>query len=84
MKNRIIEMTNTLQGINSRPDKAEEWISDREDREVEVIQGKQIYIIILKSEDSLKEVQHSIKQHNILTMEVPERNERENEAKNIF
>lgn len=41
MKNRIIEMTNTLEGINSRLDKAEEWISDREDREVEVIQEEQ-------------------------------------------
>lgn len=79
-------MTNTLEGINSRLDKAEEWISDREDREVEVIQEEQEkkIIKILKSEDSLKEVWHSIKQHNILTMEVPERYEREKEAKNIL
>ena len=35
MKNKITEMENTLEGINSRITEAEEWISDLEDRRVE-------------------------------------------------
>lgn len=37
MKNRITEQENTLEGVNSRLDKAKEQISDLEDRTVEVI-----------------------------------------------
>ena len=35
MNNTITEMKNTLEGISSRIIKAEEWISDLEDRMVE-------------------------------------------------
>ena len=35
MKNTITEMTNTLEGINSRLNDSEEWISELEDRVVE-------------------------------------------------
>ena len=35
MNNTIIEMKNTLEGINSRITEAEEWISDLKDRMVE-------------------------------------------------
>ena len=35
MNNTVTEMKNTLEGINSRINEAEEWISDQEDRMVE-------------------------------------------------
>ena len=34
MKNKITEVKNTLEGIDSRITEAEEWISDMEDRMV--------------------------------------------------
>ena len=36
LKNKQTEMKNSLKGINSRITKAEEWISDLEDRMVEI------------------------------------------------
>ena len=36
MNNTITEMKNTLEGINSRITEGEEWISDQEDRMVEI------------------------------------------------
>ena len=41
MNNTIIEMKNTLEGINSRITQAEEWISDLEDRMVEITTAEQ-------------------------------------------
>ena len=36
MKNAIIEMKNTLEGINIRINEAEKWISELEDRLMEI------------------------------------------------
>ena len=41
MKNTITEMKNTLEGINSRITEAEEWISDLEERMVEIAVSEQ-------------------------------------------
>ena len=41
MKNTITEMTNTLEGINSRLDDTEEWISELEDGIVEITKAEQ-------------------------------------------
>ena len=41
MNNRITEMKNTLEGINSRITEAEEWISDLEERMVEIAVSEQ-------------------------------------------
>ena len=41
LKNKQIEMNTTLEGINSRITEAEEWISDLEDRMVEITAAKQ-------------------------------------------
>ena len=40
-KNTINEIKNTLEGINSRITQAEEWISDLEDRMVEITAAEQ-------------------------------------------
>ena len=41
LKSKETEMNNTLEGINHRITKAEEWISDLEDRMVEITAAKQ-------------------------------------------
>ena len=41
LKNKRTEMSNTLEGINSRITEAEEWVSDQEDKMVEIIATKQ-------------------------------------------
>ena len=41
MNNTITEMKNTLKGINSRKTEAEKWISDLEDRMVEIMSMEQ-------------------------------------------
>ena len=42
MKNVITEIRNTLEGTNSRVTEAEEWISELEDRVVEINEAEQI------------------------------------------
>ena len=41
MNNTTTEMKNTLEGINSRITEAEEWISDLEERMVEIAVSEQ-------------------------------------------
>ena len=41
MKNTINEIKNTLEGINSRITEAEEWVSDLEDKIVEITTAEQ-------------------------------------------
>ena len=41
LKNKQIETNNTLQRINNRVTKAEEWTSDSEDKMVEITAAKQ-------------------------------------------
>ena len=41
IKNKQTEMNNTLEGINSRITKGEEWINDLEDRMVEITVAEQ-------------------------------------------
>ena len=41
MKNKINEIKNTLEGINSRITEAEEWTSDLEDKIVEITTAEQ-------------------------------------------
>ena len=85
MKNKITEMENTLEGINSRITEAEEWISDLEDRRVEftaVEQNKEKRM--KRNEDSLRDLWDNIKGNNIRIIGVPEGEEREKEPEKIF
>lgn len=51
------ELKNTLVGFNSRIDEPEEWITDLEDRAVELMQtDQQKERRILKSEDDLRDL----------------------------
>ena len=56
VNNTITEMKNTLEGINSRITKAEEWISEVKERMLEIIAKKQNEEKRMKkTEDSLKD-----------------------------
>ena len=85
MKNTINEMKTTLEGINSRINEEEEWISDLEDRMVEftaVEQNKEKRT--KRNEDSLRNLWDNIKRNNICIMGVPEGEDREKGPEKIF
>ena len=66
MKNTIMEIKNTLEGINSRVTEAEEWISDLEDKIVEITTVEQNKEKIMKrTEDSLRDIWDNSKDTNI-------------------
>ena len=78
MNNIISEMKNTLEGINSRKTEAEKWISDLEDRMVEITAMEQNKDKRLKrNEDSLRDFWGNIKCTNICIIGVPGGEERE-------
>ena len=78
LKNKQIEMNDTLEGINSRITKAEEWISDLEDKMVEINAVKQNTEKRMKrNEDSLRDLWGNIQDTNIFILGVPEEEERE-------
>ena len=64
--NKITEIKNTLEGINSRISEAEEWISELEDKMVGITAEKQNKVKIMKrTEDSLRNLWDNIKHTNI-------------------
>ena len=84
MNNKITEMKNTLEGINSRIPEAEKRISDLEDRMVEFTAAEQTKEKRMKrNEDSLRDLWDNIK-HNIRIIGVPEGEEREKGPEKIF
>ena len=85
MNNKITEMKNTLEGINSRITEAEERISDLEDRRVEFIAVEQNKEKRMKrNEDSLRDLWVNIKRNNICIIGVPEGEETEKGPEKIF
>ena len=82
MNNTITELKNTLEGINSRITETEEWISDLEDRMVEITAAEQNKEKRMKrNEDSLRDLWDNIKHNNILIIGVPEGEERKDPRK---
>ena len=87
MKNTITEMKNTLEGINSRLNDSEEYISELEDKVVEITTTEQKKEKRKKkSEDSLRDLWDNLMHTNIHIIGVPEGEEREREkgTKKIF
>ena len=75
--NTIVEMKNTLEGINSRITDAEEWINDLEDRMVELTAMEQNKEKRMKrNEDRLRDLWDNIKHTNIHIIGVAEGEER--------
>ena len=85
MKNTIPEMKNTLHRINRKVDKAENWISDLEDK---VGTKTPVQSRIKKKEFKLwwyiKGLSGQHETNNIYIIGIPEREEREQETENIF
>ena len=70
-------MKNTLEGINGRITEAEEWISELEDRMMEITAMEQNKEKKMKrNENSLRDIWDNIKQTNICIKGVPEGEEK--------
>ena len=83
LKNKQIEMNNTLEGINSRTE-AEEQISDLEDRMVEINTAKQNTEKRMKrNEDRLRDVWDNIKWTKIHITGVPGGKERKDPREHL-
>ena len=81
LKNKQIEMNDTLEGINSRITEAEEWISDLENRMVEITASEQN---IEKNEDSLRDLWDNVKHTNIHILGILKGKEGEKGPKKII
>ena len=64
-------MKNTLEGINSRLNDTEEWISELEDKVVEITEDEQKKRI-KRNENGLRDLWDNIKCTNICIIGVPE------------
>ena len=75
--NTVTEFINTLEGINSRISETEEWISEMEDKMVEVNSEEQNKVKRMKkTEDSLRDLWDNIKRTNTGITGVPEEEEK--------
>ena len=84
MNNKINEIKNTLEGINSRINEAEEWISDLEDKTVEITTAEQNKEKRMKRiEDSLRDI-WDIKHINFQIITVSEEEEKKKGSEKIF
>ena len=73
MDNKINEIKNSLEGINSRITEAEKWISELEDKIVEITTAEQNKEKRMKRiEGSLRDLWDNIKHTNIRIIGVPE------------
>ena len=85
MNNAITEMKNTLEGMNSRVTEAEEWISDLEDKMVEITAEEQNKVKRMKRiEDNLRDLWDNTKCTNIQIIGVPEEEKKKKVSEKIF
>ena len=82
MNNTINEIKNSLEGINSRITKAEEWISDLEDKIVEITTAEKNKEKRMKRiEDSLRNLWDNMKCTNIRIIGVSEEKKKKESEK---
>ena len=85
MNNTIIEMKNTLEGINNRITEAIEQISELEDKMVEITAEEQNKEKRMKRiEDNLRDLRDNTKCTNIRILGVPEEEEKKKGSEKIF
>ena len=78
-------MKNTLEGINNRITEGEEWISELEDRMVEITVEEQNKEKIMKRiEDNLRDLWDNTKSTNIWIVRVSEEEEKKKGSEKIF
>ena len=81
MNNTINKIKNSLEGINSRITEAEEWISDLEDKILEITTTEQKKEKrMTRIEDSLRDIWDNIKCNNIQIIGVPEEEKKRERA----
>ena len=79
MKNTVTEMRTTVEGINSRLNDTEKWITELEDRIVKTTATEQKKM--KRNKDRLRDLWDNIKPTNIHIIGVPEGEERESASK---
>ena len=85
MNNTINEIKNSLERINSRITEAEEWISDLEEKRVEIITTEQNKEKRMERiEDNLRHFWDKIKHTKISIIGVPEEEEKKKGNEKIF
>ena len=85
INNTINEVKNSLEGINSRITEAEEWISDMEEKILDITTAEQKKEKRMKRiEDSLRDLWDNIKCTNIRIIGVIEEEEKKKGTENIF
>ena len=78
-------MQTELKTLKSRMNNAEEWISDLEDRIMEIIQsGQQTTNQMKKHKSNIRDLWENIKWANLHIIEIPEGEEKEKGIENIF
>ena len=83
--NTVSEIRNTLEGISGRLSEAEEWISELENKMVEITSEEQNKVKRMKgTEDSLRDLWDNIKCNNILIIGVPEEEEKKKRYEKSF
>ena len=81
----INEIKNILEGINSRISKEEEWISELEDKMVEITSEEQNKVKRMqRTEESLRDLGDNIKHTNTWIIGVPEEEEKKKRYEKIF
>ena len=85
MNNTISELKNTIEGMKSRFDEAEYWMSELEDKVEKNTQKEQEKERRLrKDEEGLREMQDDMKRNNIRIIRIPEGEEEEQGIENLF
>ena len=72
MKNNITEMKKTLEGINSRLNDSEEWVSELEDRVMESSVAEQKEKRMIRKKDNLRDLWDNIKWTTVCIIGVQE------------
>ena len=85
LENSFAETQAELKALKSRMDNAEEWISDLEDRIMEITQSRQqTENQMKKHESNVRDLWDNVKQANLHIIEIPEGEENEKGIENIF
>ena len=81
----LLKLKNILEGINSRISETEEWISELEDKMVEMTSEEQNKVKRMeRTEDSLRDLWDNIKCTNIWIIGIPEEEENKEGYEKIF
>ena len=83
MNNSITEVKSTLEGTNSRITEAEDWISEVEDRMVEINEAERKKRI-KRNEENLRDLWDNVKHPNIRIIGIPEEEDKKKGHENIL